>query len=258
VNISAPTTLSSVDPQTFGQGLTVQFNGGLDPASIMKNVVLWQGAVDTGTSVAGTTSLAGGNRDLTFVPTQRLAYGQSFVLAMNVTDSVGRPVSSTVPFTTNAMVCADNAIWSNPANFSAVYQDCVAGIGVQTKIDQAYNKVQDDTCVVTVDTPLTSACKAYLANGTMVLANTSIVANSHLVTWMAYVGTDGKSNLVLLDTNDPADASPVPVAKLVLPSPLSWIIGNVTGASIKTADGKTSQASLDATNSIILSCLVGC
>ncbi|MCR4341988.1 MAG: hypothetical protein NUW01_19090 [Gemmatimonadaceae bacterium] len=256
VNISAPSTLGSVDPQTFLQGLTVQFDGGLDPGSIMKNVVLWEGAVDTGTSVAGTTSLAAGNRDLTFVPTQRLAYGQSFVLVMNLTDSVGRPVSSTIPFTTTAMVCADNAVWSNPATFSDVYRDCVADVGIQTQVDPTFNTVQDDTCVVTVGTPLTSACKAYMANGTMLLANTSIVVGGHAVMWAVYSGTDKSDNFVLLDVND--SSNPVPVATFVSPAPLKNITGNATGMFARTTDGKGSQLTVNSSSNIVWTCVLGC
>jgi hypothetical protein len=221
-------------------------------------VKLWLGVADTGVAVAGNPALSADGKTVTYTPVQRPAFGQTYTLVAKVKDSIGRSVESSVPFTTAAMVCVDSAVWSNPANFSSAYQNCVAPIGVQVKIDQAYNKMQDDTCTMALDSPLSAACQAYLANETIMLANTSIAANSHLVTWAAYVGTDGKSNLVLLDTNDPANPTPAPVASLALPSPLAWLIGNTTGASVRTADGKTSRASLDATNHIVLTCLVGC
>ena len=230
-------------------------SGALDPATVTDaNVTLSNGADVVGSAV----SLSADGRTLSLVATKRLGFGTADAFAATVKDTLGRTVQMNIAFTTTAMVCADNAIWSNPANFSTVYQDCAAGIGVQVKVDQTYNKVQDDTCTLTLGAPLSAACKAYLANGTMLLANTSIVANSHLVTWMAYVGSDGKSNLVLLDTNDPANASPAPVALVTLPSPLSRLTGNVTGASVRTADGKTSQASLDTANNISITCLAGC
>ena len=48
---------------------------------------------------------------------------------------------------------------------------------------------------------------------------------------MDYIGTDGKSYAVLLDTNDP-NAVPVPLGKIALSGTLLWIIGNLTGESI--------------------------
>ena len=127
------------------------------------------------------------------------------------------------------MVCADNAIWSNPANFSPVYQDCVADIGVQTLVNP-FNTLQDNTCNITLGTPLSAECKAYFANGTMVLSNTSTVVNGHSTVWMSYVGTDDVSNIVLLDANDQSNL--VPVGTMTLPSSLVWVIGNPTGARI--------------------------
>jgi len=231
VTPNAPVTLSTVTPRLFKQGLTVQFNGALNPSSITSaNVVLWKGAVGTGVKVAGNASLAINNKDLTYAAVQFLANGASYTLDINVTDSLGRPVHLSIPFTTTTMVCADNAIWSNPANFGAVYQDCIADIGVQTLVNKSFNTLQDNTCSINVSSPLTSECKAYMANGTMILANTSIVANGHSTIWMAYLGTDGVSNIVLMDTGNVN--TPIPIGKMALPSDLVWIIGNPTGVSI--------------------------
>lgn len=228
---NAPITLSTVTPRSFKQGLTVQFNGALDPSSVTNvNVVLWKGTVGTGTKVAGAASLAANGKDLTYAATQFLANGSSYTLDISVTDTIGRPVHLTIPFTTTAMVCADNAIWSNPANYSSIYQDCVADIGVQTLVNPAFNTLQDETCVVTTGVPLSAACKAYMANGTMILANTSVVANGHSTMWMAYIGTDGKSTLVLLDVN--SMGNPVPLDVMARPAPLIWTIGNLTGVNI--------------------------
>jgi len=232
VTPNAPTALSAVTPRLFKQGVTIQFNGALDPNSVTNvNVVLWKGTINTGTKVAGTASLANG-KELTYAAVQFLANGSSYTLDINVNDTIGRPVHLTIPFTTTAMVCADNAIWSNPANFSSIYQDCVADIGVRTLVNPAFNTSQDDTCIVTVGVPLASACKAYMANGTMMLANTSIVANGHSTMWMAYIGTDGKSVLVLLDVNNMSN--PVPLGVKTLSAPLISLIGNPTGVNIDT------------------------
>ena len=260
VGTNAPITLSSVIPHMFRQGLTIQFTGALDPNSVTnRNVVLQQ---STGTVLTTTTSLAAGNKDLTIVPTQILANGQSFSLQITVNDSLGRPVQLIIPFTTPAMVCVDNAIWSNPATFSTVFQDCVAPIGVQTMVNTIFNTLQDGSCTITVGTPLTSACKAYLANGTMMLVNTSLVVNGHAVTWMAYIGTDGKSTIVLLDTNDPANASLTPLGILVLPSPLVWLIGNPSGVNVDvTVAGvlRNEQVTWStSTSSLVATCLKNC
>jgi len=263
VTPNAPVTLSTVTPRLFKQGVTIQFNGALNPSSITAvNVVLWKGAVGTGTKVAGTASLAANNKDLTYAAVQFLANGSSYTLDINATDSLGRPVHLTIPFTTTAMVCADNAIWSNPANYSSVYQDCVADLGVQTLVNPAFNTLQDTTCTVNVSSPVTPECKAYMANGTMILANTSTVANGHSTMWMAYIGTDGISYIVLMDTGNVT--APVVIGKLALPSTLVWIIGNPTGANINITTStngvlKNEQVTWNASSSTLtVTCFKNC
>jgi hypothetical protein len=221
--------------------LLVPFDGALTSAT----ATLWQGAVG-GTAVSGIASLVGGNT-VAFAPTVRPASGQPFVLAITATDTLGRAVTANVSFTTSAMVCTNTTIWSNPATFSTAYQDCVADVGVQTLISQS-NALQDTSCVVTVGTPLSAACRAYMANGTMALANTSLVVNGHSTLWMAYIGTDKVSTLVLLDANAPT--SLVPLGMLALPSALAWIIGNPTGASINI--GVAKQATWDTASAALV------
>lgn len=126
------------------------------------------------------------------------------------------------------MSCANNAIWSNPAVFSTVFQDCVAQVGVQAKMDAALNTMTDTSCVITVGVQLTAPCKAYMANGTMLMADTGILVNGHTAAWMAYYAKDGSSNLVLLDA-----ITLTPVGKLVLPDLLIWEIGNPPGVDIE-------------------------
>jgi hypothetical protein len=262
-----PVTLAAaaISPHSFKQGATIQFNGTLLDTSVTdKNVVLWHGAVGTGTAVAGTVSLAAGKKDITYVPTQWLANGQSYTLAISINDSIGRLVQLAIPFTTNAMVCSDNVIWSNPATFSATYQDCVAGIGVQTLVNPNFNTLQDGTCTITIGTPLSSACKAYMANATMVLADTSVVVNGHASIFMVY-GTDAKNNnIVLLDANDPNNL--VPVGMIALPNPFvwMWIIGYPTGASISLSTNtagvfKSEQVTWSAsTSTLVEKCTMNC
>jgi hypothetical protein len=203
--------------------------GTLDPASVTnENVMFFVGTKPV--PVAGAATLGADGKTLSFVPTMRLAYGQTYYFAATVKDTLGRTVQMNITFTTSAMVCVDTTIWSNPATFSAEYQDCVADIGVQTLVNASYNTLQDDSCAITIGTPLSAACKAYMANGTMILAKTSVVVNGHASIFMTYTGTDTKSNIVLLDANDPNNL--VPVGAMSLPNPLVWITGNSTDASI--------------------------
>lgn len=255
VGTIAPVTLSSVTPRQFVQGLTIQFNGAIDPSSLTsKNIVLQQG---TGPVLTTTASLAAGNRDLTIVATQILANGQSFSLQLTLYDSLGRPVQLSAQFTTAAMVCSDNAIWSNPATFAAVLQDCVAGVGVQAKITPAFNKLQDNSCTLTVGVPLSAACHAYLANGTFLLAATSmLVNNNHTALWAVFNGLDDKGQVVALDIND--NANPIVVAVLALPSAITSITGNPGGAFIRTAAGRGSEFSVDASSAMKEVCMIGC
>lgn len=258
VAVATSFTLGSIEPRAYNGEITIPptaFTGKIDPSSTV--VTLWLGAVNTGTVVAEKASFAA-DGTITESSVQWLAYGQSYTIAIDGKDSVGRTVHLEFPFTTHAMVCADNITWSNPANFSPVYQDCVADIGIQTQINPLYNTLQDNTCIVTIGSPLTAACKAYMANATMVLSNTSIVVNGHSVMWDVYLGTDGTSNAVLLDINDPT--TPVPVAIYVSPVPILfvWDIGNPTGIFIHTIDGKGSQLTVDSGSNIVSTCILGC
>ncbi|MDP2652325.1 MAG: hypothetical protein Q8O94_04260 [bacterium] len=260
----APVTFANFDPRN--DKLIVPFTGTLDSASIAGGVILKKGDANTGTNVMGTitTSFAANDvEDMTFIPVRWLAYGQSYNLDVKVMDNVGRPVTLNVQFKTMDMVCTDVATWSTPAVFSTTYQDCVAPIGVQTQVNPTFNTLQDNlfqddiaTCIITVGTPLTPECHAYLENGTMMLANTGVVVNSNATKWMFFVGIDGTSNLVLLDVGD--KNVPTPVATFALPVPLVWLIGNPSGAFIHTADGKGSQLTVDSSSQIVSTCVLNC
>ena len=245
---------TNVDPRSLTSGIVVQYNGALDPtsASTGGNVILTHGTA----TVHGVVSLSSDDMDLFYVPTQWLAYGQTYSLAVNVDDSVGRDAQVIVPITTIAMSCTDTKVWSTPATYTAAYANCVAPLGVQAKLSQSYNLLQDDTCTITDGVALTPECKAYFANGTMLLANTTKVIGGHATIWMAFVGTDKSNHLVLLDVND--TGNPIPVDTLALPSPLTSITGNPTGAFIRTLDTKGSQITVGADNKLVATCLLNC
>ena len=227
---TAPIALQGtvMSPTALDNGVTIQFNGALVPSSV---VVLFK----QGNSLLGstwTTTITGGNKDVTFKPTVRLAYGQSYTVVITANDTIGRAVSVTFSFTTSTMTCSSNAVWSNPAIFSAVYQDCVAPVGVQALVTPSLNTMTDNSCVVAVGVPLTASCKAYMANGTMLLADTPVIVKNNHTVWMSFIGTDLKSNLVLLDTTTMA-----PIGMMVLPGDLAWIIGNPTGSAVSVKVG---------------------
>jgi hypothetical protein len=136
--------------------------------------------------------------------------------------------------------------------FTAAYQDCVAPIGVQTIVDQSFNALQDNSCIIVIGAPLSASCKDYMANGTMTLANTSVVAlpTGHATLWAVYVGLDKVNNLVLLDVNDPAN--PVAIATMATPAPLSWMIGNPTGLALAMTDGKKALVKVGAANALTI------
>lgn len=237
--------------------LVVPFSGVLRSAT----AVLWQGAIG-GTSIDGVAGVANvlGENVITFAPTVRLVFGRAFTLVITAEDSLGRKVEATIAFSTSPMSCVNSAVWSNPATFSEPLQNCVALIGVQAKVTP-FNTVQDNSCTPTVGALLSPACRVYLANGTFLLANTALVVNGHATLWGAYVGLDGKSNIVLFDINDPAN--PVPLGTMVLPSPLVWEIGNPTGESISIKTGvvgnETDQVTWDVTTGTLKrTCLVRC
>lgn len=245
------------------QGVTFAFSGTIDPATVnLDNIVLKKGDVNGVPVVGSSVALAADGKHATYIPLQIPAANQPYVITLAFKDTVGREVTTNTGFTTPPMVCADNAIWSNPATFSTMYQDCVADIGVQTLVNASFNTLQDDTCTITLSTPLTSACKAYMANGTMILSNTSVVVVGHATIWMAYIGMDAKSNTVLLDANDPKNL--VPVGTLVLPSSLVSITGNPSGESIRIETSvagviKTEQVTWNAGSSTLaVTCLKNC
>ena len=181
----------------MSNGILVKLSGTVDPAK--STAAIWLGATPSGQQIAGTSALAPNDKDLSFASTVRLASGQTYTFVATATDSVGRPVSLKMIFGTEPMSCANNAIWSNPATFSPALADCVAPIGVQTLMNVAINSMSDTSCALTVGAPLSAACKAYAANGTLVFANTSIVVNNGAALWVAYFGKDGSSNLALID-----------------------------------------------------------
>ena len=267
--ITALPSSSDLDPVAISiKGYAVESNGQLDPTSVTAQTVkLWLGAADTGTQIAGSPVLSSDGKTITFTAVQRLASGKKYTLAGDVKDTVGRTVGFASAFTTAAMVCnaitgvslAAQTTWSNPANYSSVLGDCDAPIGVQAMLNPAYNKM-DVSCVIpSIGQPLSDACKAQLANGTIVLADTSIVINSHLVTWALANGSDGLGKLMALDTNDPTNANPLVVASAGFTSALKWVIGNPTGVSVCTADGNASQVTVDSvTNNLIATRVRGC
>ena len=255
---TAPVTASvetlqglTLSPTALSGGIVVPFSGALDPTKTTVDLTVG------GVHVAGTVSFSNNNQNVTFTPTVRLPFGKSVTETITGVDTFGRVVQTTVSFTTSAMVCADNAIWSNPAVFSAAFEDCVAPIGVQA-IVTSLNVMTDNSCIITVGTPLSSLCRAYMANGTMLLADTPMVVNDHAATWMAYVGTDVSSNIVLLDTNNPNN--PVPVGKLVLPGTLIWEIGNPggLGTSIRVNNANKNEEVSWNGSALTLTCLIGC
>lgn len=262
---SAPVTASvndlqgtTVSPTTLSDGVKFHFSGSIDPSKTTVEVTVG------GIPGSGTATFSNNNQDVAFKPTVRLPFGKSVTVTITTVDTTGHVVQTTVTFTTSAMSCTNTAIWSNPAVFSAALQDCVAPIGVMALVTSSINTLQDNSCTIAVGTALTAACKAYLANGTMLLADTSIVVNGHAVKWMAYIGMDGKSNIVLLDTNDP-NATPVPLGTLVLPTNLVSAIGNPTGESIRrvttSVNGviRTEQVTWDvSSSSLVVTCLLNC
>lgn len=248
---TAPIALqgSVMSPVNLDNGITIQFNGALAPSSVM--IMLKQGNTVLGSS----WTIAGGDKDVTFKPNVRLAYGQSYTVVIMATDTLGRAVAVTLSFSTSAMVCSSNAVWSNPALYSPPLEDCVAPIGVQALTNTAINTMTDTSCVFVANAAMTASCKAYAANGTLLFANTSIVVQNDPTVWIAYFGADGSSNLVLLDVT-----TQKVVGKMVLTSPLVWIIGNPTGASIDLRVGtvlRNFQARWDGA-AIALTCRVNC
>lgn len=236
--------------------IDITFSGALDPSSVSASYL--QGG--TLPSVAGVIVLSAGNTKVTVTPKIRLAFGQQVTLVVTAKDTIGRTVTTSVSFATSAMSCV-SPIWSNPATFNTALQDCVAPIGVQALVTPGLNTMQDDSCVFTVGVPMTPQCKLIAANGTLLFVDTSIVVNGHSVIWAAFIGTDGKSRIVLFDMNDPNN--PVPLGTMVLPNSLLWEIGNPSGESISLNTGvvgnETDLVTWDvATNALKRTCLVRC
>ncbi len=243
-----------VDPTMTA--VTVSVSGTLKPASVNSDsIVVWRGAPKTSTVFGGNVSLSADGKAITVALPRRLGLGRTYPVTVDVLDTLGRPVSFIVSLSTSKANCADTAVWSNPGYFSKTLGTCVAYIGVQVKLDQTLNKMQDDTCTLALGNPLSENCADYLSNGTIRLAETQIVVNSELVTW-AFTAQDA----VLLGTNDPSTTRPNVVAKLAspLPNAIATVTGNVLGGYFVTTDGKGYQASVNAKNEIELVCKLKC
>lgn len=238
-------------PTLFNQGLMLQFNGSLKPN---ETVVTWKQS-GVGIEILVTTTITNNITSITVTPSIRLAYGAAQTITVTGTDALGRAVNVTLTFTTSAMTCTSNDVWSNPATFKDAYQACLAPIGVQTLMNTVINKMTDTSCAFTAGVALSPACKAAAANGTVMFAETAVVVLNNPTVWIAYFGADGSSNLVLLDA-----VTQKVVGTTVLPGPLAWIIGNPTGAAIALTVGgvtKRYQASWNG-SAIALTCTVNC
>lgn len=230
---------TTASPVELAAGIEVPFNGKLASAT----AVLWQGEVGNGTQVPGTVSLSTDGMKVNFVPTVRQAYGEPFKLPATGIDSVGRSVTTTLSFATAARSC--DGFSSKPAAFSPELQTCVAPIGGQAIVDSVYNRATDNSCALTAGQPLSAACKAYLANGTIVVTQTlTTVADGHQAFWLAYLGTDGRGNLALLDAVTGSVVGTTTLSSVV------WITGNHLGASV--SDGvKVHGASWDGSKVLV-------
>lgn len=235
---------TTASPVELAAGIEVPFNGKLASAT----AVLWQGEVKTGTQVPGIASISADGTKVNFVSAIRLAYGPAFKLVVTGTDSVGRPVTTTLSFATAARSC--EGFSSKPATFSSELQTCISPSGGQATANPVYNRATDDSCKMVVGQPLSAACKAYLANGTIVVAETLAPVAGHQAYWLAYLDKGGGGVLSLLDS-----VTGNVVGTATLPS-LAWITGNPYGASV--SDGvKVHDATWNGTK-IVLACLVGC
>lgn len=246
---TCPTVAASGGAQSALDGTTVSFSGTLASAT----GVLWKGAVD-GTPVAGTSSLATDMKTVKFTPTVRLAYGQTYTLVVTGIDSVGRTVQTTTTFVHGPMVCANNAVWSNPAAYVPAYPGCVAPIGEQTKMDTVVHAMTDASCVMTVGSSLSAACKLYAANGTLMFANTGVTVGGKATVLVAYYAQGGQSQLALLDA-----ATLSVINTIGFSNQLVWIIGNSTGAAIATnVGGKERREQMTYGSTFGFACYAGC
>lgn len=239
---------STQNPTLFNQGVTLQFNGALDPS---QTVVTWkQGTANVVTAV----KFAAGNRDMTVTPSMHLAFGSTQTLTISAVDSVGRPVTVNLSFVTAPMVCANNAIWGNPATFVPAYDACVAPIGVQTLMNGAANTMTDTSCVFVVGQPMSAACKAYAANGTLMFANTGVTVGGKATVLVAYYAQGGQSQLALLD------ATTLSVINTIgFSNSLVWINGNPAGAAIATNVGGTQRREqMTYGSTFVFACYAGC
>lgn len=247
---TCPTVAASGGAQSALDGTTVSFSGTLASAT----GVLWKGAVD-GTPVAGTSSLATDMKTVKFTPTVRLAHGQTYTFVVTGIDSVGRTVQTTTTFVHGPMVCANNAVWSNPAAYVPAYDACVAPLGVQTLMNSAANTMTDTSCVFVVGQPMSATCKAYAANGTLMFANTGVTVGGKATVLVVYYAQGGQSQLALLD------ATTLSVINTIgFSNQLVWINGNPTGAAIATnVGGKERREQMTYNGStFVFACYAGC
>lgn len=231
---------ASVDPAVLNKGLTVQFTGAIKPAS--GSLGLTQG----GAVLPSTVTVNAANTVVTLVPSFRAGFGQQMELTGDVNDALGRPIHVGVKFSTGARSCSNNALWSNPATFSATVGDCVAPKGVQATVDSmGVNKMQDSSCTFAVLAPLAVECQKYVKNATIVFSDTDNPVQDHpSVVWGIVYGSFGNGIGVLFDKTTMSV-----ISRVVLPPNVEWIIGNPTGAAIRY-DGATHQMSYAVVGSV--------
>lgn len=230
---------ATVDPSVLNQGLTVKFSGTISPSG-SSNTFLQAGAALSGTATPNAT-----NNAVTFLPSIRAGYGMSDEFMMDINDALGRPIHVDVKFATSAMSCANNAVWSNPATFSAALGSCVAPVGVQTILDKVNNRMQDTSCTLSTGAKVPDGCAKYATNGTFVFSDTTMPVQDHSsVVWMVYFGSAGQGSIALVDK-----ATLVVISRTSVSPNIGWIIGNPTGAAIQI-DGVTHQMAYTVVNGL--------
>lgn len=250
-------------PDSF-LGITVTYNGTIDPASITAaNIVLKAGGIN---SVASTISASGSGFKV--VPATKTAYGQQYTMTANdVKDTLGRIISPvTITFTMAPMNCVLPKAWDNaslsclvpplackaPAVWSVTTSNCVTVAGV--KVTGA--KMLPTGCKV-----WTEQCfEVASANGDVQYVASSAVFNGRPVVYAYFINPfdpfGGSGGLYGLAAFYADDRSIVPGQSIAgaTSEVMDWVAGNAIGAVAHMVGGTCVQFVPSSPNSTVATC----
>ncbi|HQT82878.1 MAG TPA: Ig-like domain-containing protein [Candidatus Paceibacterota bacterium] len=222
---TTPAKGAVVPPDSFS-GVTYQFSGALDPASVKAagNITLWAGASGIpGNAVPLTVTVSADGKSFTVTTTGKLNYSQPYVLTVKgLTDSLGRPIQvDDLAFSTTGLDCTGLTAWSTD------YETCKYPVGTQIV---SIKQLQDSSCTSDKWTWDNACFVTAVHNGTVQIAESLDIAENDDPVIFALFADAADVNVILpFDVVNPK--APKPIGGNILAglpgAVINWATGNM-------------------------------